>query len=402
VQGELPLIFILNCGSSSLKFSLIDENDKVNSSGQVENIGTDQPTLKITIDEQSENHNVSAINHEQAFDVVSDMLDRKGKNTDLIEAVGHRVVHGGELFKNPTKINKDVITGIRSCIPLAPLHNPASLSGIYAAQNLFQSIPHVAVFDTAFYSTMPPKAYLYAIPKELYNEKGIRRFGFHGSSHEYVAQRCADLLMVDFARFSCITCHLGNGVSLSAIENGQCIDTTMGFTPLEGLAMGTRSGDIDPGLIFHLVRDGMSIKEIENMLQKHSGLLGLSGTSFDVRTLERAAFDGDDDAQTALDVFAYRIRKALGGFYAALRHVDAIIFTGGIGQNSTFLRHHVVDGLENMGLFLDSVRNRTHNDQESEISHVDGQVKIWIIPTNEELMIAKKTRVLLNQDNDQT
>ncbi len=396
------MILILNCGSSSLKFGLIDENNEVNSSGQVENIGTDQPTLEIATGKQTESCKLSAINHEQAFDVVSDILNRKSENAEPIEAVGHRVVHGGELFKNPTKINDDVIAGIESCIPLAPLHNPASLSGIHAAQKRFPSIPHVAVFDTAFFSTMPPRAYLYAIPKELYTEKGIRRFGFHGSSHEYVARRCADLLRVDFARFSCITCHLGNGVSLSAVENGQCIDTTMGFTPLEGVAMGTRSGDIDPGLIFHLVREGMTVNEIENILQKQSGLLGLSGTSFDVRTLEQAGFEGDQDAQTALDVFAYRIRKALGGFFAALGHVDAVIFTGGIGQNSTFLRHHVVDGLESIGLLLDSVRNRTHNGQEAEISHIDGPVKIWIILTNEELMIAKKTRTVLNQDNDKT
>mgnify|MGYP001341036110 FL=1 len=396
------MILILNCGSSSLKFGLIDENNEVNSSGQVENIGTDQPTLEIATGKQTESCKLSAINHKQAFDVVSDILNRKSENAEPIEAVGHRVVHGGELFKNPTKINDDVIAGIESCIPLAPLHNPASLSGIHAAQKRFPSIPHVAVFDTAFFSTMPPRAYLYAIPKELYTEKGIRRFGFHGSSHEYVARRCADLLRVDFARFSCITCHLGNGVSLSAVENGQCIDTTMGFTPLEGVAMGTRSGDIDPGLIFHLVREGMTVNEIENILQKQSGLLGLSGTSFDVRTLEQAGFEGDQDAQTALDVFAYRIRKALGGFFAALGHVDAVIFTGGIGQNSTFLRHHVVDGLESIGLLLDSVRNRTHNGQEAEISHIDGPVKIWIILTNEELMIAKKTRTVLNQDNDKT
>lgn len=396
------MILILNCGSSSLKFGLIDENNEVNSSGQVENIGTDQPTLEIATSKQTESCKLSAINHEQAFDVVSDILNRKSENAERIEAVGHRVVHGGELFKNPMKINNDVIAGIESCIPLAPLHNPASLSGIHAAQKRFPSIPHVAVFDTAFFSTMPPRAYLYAIPKELYTEKGIRRFGFHGSSHEYVARRSADLLMVDFARFSCITCHLGNGVSLSAVKNGQCIDTTMGFTPLEGVAMGTRSGDIDPGLIFHLVQDGMTVNEVENMLQKQSGLLGLSGTSFDVRALEQAGFEGDQNAQTALDVFAYRIRKALGGFFAALGHVDAVIFTGGIGQNSTFLRHHVVDGLESIGLLLDSVRNRTHNGQEAEISHVDGPVKIWIIPTNEELMIAKKTRAVLNQDNDKT
>ena len=396
------MILILNCGSSSLKFGLIDENNEVNISGQVENIGTDQPTLEIAKGKQTESCKLSAINHEQAFDVVSDKLNRKSENAEPIEAVSHRVVHGGELFKNPMKINNDVIAGIESCIPLAPLHNPASLSGIHAAQKRFPSIPHVAVFDTAFFSTMPPRAYLYAIPKELYTEKGIRRFGFHGSSHEYVARRSADLLMVDFARFNCITCHLGNGVSLSAVENGQCIDTTMGFTPLEGVAMGTRSGDIDPGLIFHLVRDGMTVNEIENMLQKQSGLLGLSGTSFDLRALEQAGFEGDQNAQTALDVFAYRIRKALGGFFAALGHVDAVIFTGGIGQNSTFLRHHVVNGLESIGLLLDSVRNRTHNGQEAEISHVDGPVKIWIIPTNEELMIAKKTRAVLNQDNDKT
>ena len=394
------MILVLNFGSSSLKFSLINENDVTKTSGQIENIGTERCRLNLKFGKQTENHKLSVSDHQHAFSLVSNILDDKSKNPEKIKCVSHRVVHGGELFSSPTIINDDVIKGIKSCVSLAPLHNPASLNGIISAQNRYPSIPHIAVFDTAFYSKMPPKAFLYAIPKKLYTEKKIRRFGFHGSSHEYVFKRSAELLMVDQARFSCITCHLGNGVSLSAIENGRCIDTTMGFTPLEGVPMGTRSGDIDPGLIFHLIRDGMSIEEIEIILQERSGLLGLSGTSFDVRELERLAFNGDGDAQTALDVFAYRIRKALGGLYTALQHVDAIIFTGGIGQNSTFLRHLIIDGLERMGILLDSVRNRTHNSQESEISHVDSQVKIWIIPTNEELLIARKTRQVLNQNND--
>ena len=394
------MILILNCGSSSLKFSCFGEKNEVACSGQVDNIGSKQSTFEITINEETKHKKVSTINHNQAFSIVSDTLDQNLETINQIEAVGHRVVHGGTLFKEATKINNDVILSIKSCIPLAPLHNPASLDCILASQNRFPSTPHIAVFDTAFYSTLPPKAYLYAIPKNLYYEKGIRRFGFHGCSHEFIAKRCAEMLRKDFDRFNCITCHLGNGVSLSAIENGKCVDTTMGYTPLEGVAMGTRSGDIDPGVIFHLARDGIELEDIEHMLQKKSGLLGLSGTTFDVRALEQAAFGGDDNAQTALDVFAYRIRKALGGFYATLGQVDAIIFTGGIGQNSTFMRHHILDGLESLGILIDSVRNRVHNKQESEISHVDGRVKIWIIPTNEELMIVAKTREVLNQDID--
>ena len=394
------MILILNCGSSSLKFSCFGEKNEVACCGQVDNIGSKKSTFEITINEETKHKKVSTINHNQAFSIVSDTLDQNLETINQIEAVGHRVVHGGTLFKEATKINNDVILSIKSCIPLAPLHNPASLDCILASQNRFPSTPHIAVFDTAFYSTLPPKAYLYAIPKNLYYEKGIRRFGFHGCSHEFIAKRCAEMLRKDFDRFNCITCHLGNGVSLSAIENGKCVDTTMGYTPLEGVAMGTRSGDIDPGVIFHLARDGIELEDIEHMLQKKSGLLGLSGTTFDVRALEQAAFGGDDNAQTALDVFAYRIRKALGGFYATLGQVDAIIFTGGIGQNSTFMRHHILDGLESLGILIDSVRNRVHNKQESEISHVDGRVKIWIIPTNEELMIVAKTREVLNRDID--
>ena len=394
------MILILNCGSSSLKFSFFSEKNEVACCGKVDNIGSKKSTLEITINEETRRQEVSTINHRQAFSIVSDTLDQNLNTIDQIEAVGHRIVHGGTLFKNPTEINNDVLLSITSCIPLAPLHNPASLNCIFAAQNRFPSIPHIAVFDTAFYSTLPSKAYLYAIPKNLYYEKGIRRFGFHGCSHEYIAKRCAELLRKDFDRFNCITCHLGNGVSLSAVENGKCVDTTMGYPPLEGVAMGTRSGDIDPGLIFALAREGMDLEDIEHMLQKKSGLLGLSGTTFDVRALEQAAFGGDDNAQNALDVFAYRIRKALGGFYAALGKVDAIIFTGGIGQNSTFMRHHILDGLESLGILIDSVRNRVHNEQESEISNVDGRVKIWIIPTKEELIILAKTREVLNRDID--
>ena len=391
------MILVLNCGSSSLRYSLFDEGERVRARGRIERIGEAEQALEIWFGERSEQRSVVAADHAEAMVAVGQALAERGQGVHLLKAIGHRVVHGGERFVESALIESEVEEGIAACAELAPLHNPAALAGIRAARALFAGVPQVAVFDTAFHQTMPERAFLYAIPRALYQKRGIRRYGFHGTSHRYVAQRSAELLGVAATEFTGITCHLGNGCSLAAIERGRSIDTTMGLTPLEGVAMGTRSGDVDPALIFHLARGGMELAEIERLLVHESGLLGLSGYSQDVRQLEAAALQGDAAAQVALDVFAYRIRKAIGGLYAVLGRMDALVFTGGIGENSAFMRRRIVDGLEGFGLQLDSARNRTHGRSEREISSFGSQVKILVIPTNEELVIARETRELVSR-----
>ena len=391
------MILVLNCGSSSLRYSLFDEGERVRARGRIERIGEAEPALEIWFGERSEQRSVVAASHAEAMVAVGQALAERGQGAHLLKAIGHRVVHGGERFVESALIEPEVEEGIAACAELAPLHNPAALAGIRAARALFAGVPQVAVFDTAFHQTMPERAFLYAIPRALYQKRGIRRYGFHGTSHRYVAQRGAELLGVDAKEFTGITCHLGNGCSLAAIERGRSIDTTMGLTPLEGVAMGTRSGDVDPALIFHLARSGMELADIERLLVHESGLLGLSGVSQDVRQLEAAALGGDASAQVALDVFAYRIRKAIGGLYAVLGRMDALVFTGGIGENSAFMRRRIVDGLEGFGLQIDAARNRTHGSSEREVSSFGSQVKILVIPTNEELVIARETRELVSR-----
>jgi acetate kinase len=311
---------------------------------------------------------------------------------DEVYAVGHRVVHGGEAFFESSLITEEVEKVIEEYSRLAPLHNPPNLAGIRAAKKFFPRAPHVAVFDTAFHQTMPEVAWLYAIPYELYEKYGIRRYGFHGTSHRFVSMRAAQILGIPHDRFNCITAHLGNGVSLAAIRNGKSVDTTMGLTPLEGTVMGTRSGTIDPSIITFLAEHaGMTLEQIDEMLNKKSGLLGISGISNDVRDLMAAADKGNERAMLALDIFAYSVRRFLGARMAVLDRVDAIVFTAGIGENSPPLREKICAGLDHLGVEFDAERNKGVIGKEGEISKPGSPVKVLVVPTNEELMIARDT-----------
>ena len=389
------MILVLNCGSSSLKFSLFDQEEQTSLSGLIERIGADESELVLIRGGEEERHGVRAVDHVEAMARMHEVFCEMYQDASAIEAVGHRIVHGGERFVEATLITPEVEEGIATCAALAPLHNPAHLAGIRAAREYFAALPHIAVFDTAFHQTLPEQAYLYALPYELYEQEGIRRYGFHGTSHRYVAQRAAALLQVE--SFTGITCHLGNGASLAAISNGRSVDTSMGLTPLEGVAMGTRSGDVDPAVIFHLARQrGMEIDEIERLLNNESGLLGLSGSSQDMREIEEAALGGDQRSRLALEVFSYRVRKYIGAYFAVLGRIDALVFTGGIGEKSASIRRWVVQGLEGLGLELDRARNRAVSGGEGEISAFDSRVRVLVVPTNEELVIAQEVREVLS------
>ncbi len=390
------MILVLNCGSSSLKFSLFDEAERTRLSGHIERIGEATPHLTVYSGTSKKSQEVEAADHTQAICRMYEVLVERYQSTGMIKAIGHRVVHGGEHFFQATQITPEVEAHIEACAPLAPLHNPAHLAGIRAARNYFPKLPQVAVFDTAFHQTMPERAYLYALPYALYKQQGIRRYGFHGTSHRYVSQRAAEMLGTE--TLTGITCHLGNGCSLAAIAEGRSVDTSMGLTPLEGVAMGTRSGDIDAGVVFHLAQHiGMPIADIEKLLNEESGLLGLSGLSKDLREVERAAASGERRAQLAVDVFIYRIRKCIGAYMAVLGRIDAVVFTGGIGENSSSIRRGILQGMDGLGLQLDSARNRAHKGREGEISSVDSPIKLLVVQTHEELVIARETRELLSR-----
>jgi len=338
-------------------------------------------------------------NHERALQIALGALTHKEhgviRDLDEIVAVGHRVVHAGEKYSSSVPIDADVMAALEACVPLAPLHNPANITGIKAAQALLPDVPMVGVFDTAFHQTMPDRAYIYAIPYSLYQDHKIRRYGFHGTSHRYVTLRAAELLQRRMEELNLITCHLGNGASMAAVQGGRSIDTSMGFTPLEGLMMGTRSGDIDPAIIGHLNRHmGMSLQDIDTMLNKKSGLLGISGISSDLRDVERGYANGNDRARLALEIYAYHIRKYIGAYAVVLGRVDAIIFTAGVGENDSLVREWACQGLEIFGAQLDTFKNATRRD-EAIISRMGSRVKIMIIPTNEELMIARDTLALV-------
>lgn len=334
--------------------------------------------------------------YQQAFDVLSRHL-MQGAAAPLSErerlaAVGHRVVHGGEAFVDPVIIDDEVIAAIRDTIHLAPLHNPANLAGIEIARRLFPDVPHVAVFDTAFHHAMPRHAYLYPIPYEYYQEHGVRRYGFHGTSHRYAAGMAAEMLGRSAADLRLITCHLGNGCSLAAIAGGRSVDTSMGLTPLEGVPMGTRSGDVDPGLFFHLHhRLGMEIREVDDLLNKRSGLLGLSNVSNDLRPIEQAALAGEEQAEVCLEVFAYRVKKYIGAYLAALGGADAVVFTGGMGENSPPLRARICAELGGLGLELDEARNEACAGEAAMISAAGSSIAVLVVPSNEELLIARDT-----------
>ncbi len=389
-------ILVINAGSSSIKYQVFNaEEDVTLLKGLIERIG--QPGSCLT---QKVNGDISFSldgpfdDFESAFHGLKDaiILDPQSgiSNIHDIKAVGHRVVHGGESFSTSICIDDKVIAGIEQNIMLAPLHNPANLSGIKASMALLD-VPNVAVFDTAFYVNMPKQAYLYGLPYHYYSEKKIRKYGFHGISHQYVADRAAALVKKDSHSLNVITCHLGNGASITAIKNGQAIDTSMGFTPLEGVLMGTRSGDIDPAVIFFLMqKEGLSLEEVNDLLNKKSGLLGVSGISNDIRDIKSAAEEGNEQARLALEVYAYRIRKYIGAFVAALEGVDVIVFTAGIGENNIFLWDMICQPLQYLDVFInqDAKLSPAH---EKIITTPESTVKVCVIPTNEELMIARDT-----------
>ena len=393
-------ILVINCGSSSLKYQLIDmDGEKVLCKGLCERIGME--SSMITHEANGHKATTPAIfpTHTEAFaEVVKKMTTGEGKCIDdvsEISAIGHRVVHGGEKFKASCLITDEVINTIRELSPLAPLHNPAGILGIEAARKVFGNVPMVAVFDTAFHSTMPPKAYMYAIPYEYYEKYGVRRYGFHGTSHKYVSQRAAAMLGKPAEELKLISCHLGNGSSVTAIDGGKSVDTSMGFTPLAGLPMGTRCGDIDAGILEYLMnKHGYDIKEMLNILNKKSGVLGISGVSSDFRDLEDAAPKGNQRAQLALDSFEYGVIKLIGSYAAAMGGVDAIIFTAGVGENGAENRVNITKKLAFMGVKLDEEKNKVRG-QEIDVSAADAKVRVLVIPTNEELMIAMDTAAIV-------
>ena len=393
-------VLIINAGSSSLKYQLMDpETGAVSAKGLCERIYIDGRLThnangkKIVKDIPMPTHSeaIAAV-----LAILVDPVDGVIKSTDEIDAVGHRVLHGGMEFYDSCIINDEVIAAIEKCIPLGPLHNPANLMGIRACQTVMPKTPQVAVFDTAFHMTMPPKAYRYAIPTEYYENDSIRRYGFHGTSHKYVTKRAIELMGRKDIKL--VNCHLGNGSSLSAVKDGKCQDTSMGLTPLAGVPMGTRSGDIDPAVVqFVMNKYGMSADECLNMLNKKSGVLALSGVSSDFRDIENGAEEGNENCALALDKFAYEVRKYIGSYAAALGGLDCLVFTAGVGENSASMRARICEGLEFLGVKLDPEKNNTRG-KEAIISADDSKVTVWVIPTNEELMIAQDTAALVNAD----
>jgi len=391
-------ILVINAGSSSLKYQFMEsEGGEVFAKGLCERIGIDGRLTHKVPGREDVKMDIAMPTHSEAIQAVLDIMvdPEKGviASTDEIAAVGHRVLHGGASFTESCIIDDACIAAIEKCIPLGPLHNPANLMGIRACQAIMPKTPQVAVFDTAFHMTMPPKAYIYAIPYEYYEKDDVRRYGFHGTSHRYVSARAIDMLgNPEHSKIVC--CHLGNGSSLSACIDGKCQDTTMGLGPLAGFPMGTRAGDIDATIMEYLMgRYGYDIKEMLNILNKKSGVLGISGVSSDFRDIEGAAAEGNERAQLALDKFVYEVKKWIGSYSAAMGGVDAIVFTAGVGENSKEMRANICAGLEYMGVKVDAEKNNTRG-KEALISADDSKVKVFVIPTNEELMIAMDTAAL--------
>jgi acetate kinase len=398
VQGAQDRsILVINCGSSSLKYEVWRMPQRVSlGRGIVERIGESKGRISQTTPRGSTTADVHVPNHKTAMEAVCATLTSREQNGVLdrledVAGVGHRVVHGGEQYAASVVIDADVLKAIEKNVELAPLHNPPNLIGIREAQAVLPAAPQVAVFDTAFHQTMPPAAYLYGLPWELYEKYRIRRYGFHGTSHRFVAARAMELMKRVPENTNVITCHLGNGASVTAIEHGQSIDTSMGFTPLEGLVMGTRSGDIDPAIIDFLQRRGYSSAEVTSLLNRKSGLLGLSGVSNDLRDLEAEAARGNHRALQALEVYAYRVRKYIGAYATSLVKVDALVFTGGIGQHGVRMRERICHRLENIGVFMDYGANETRGSAEGYVSAPYSPVAIVVVPTNEELQIAIDT-----------
>ena len=390
-------VLVINCGSSSLKYQVLDmETETLLAKGLVERIGMDGSVIgHEKIGEDKVKTEVPMKDHKdaiaQVLAAVQDPAHGVVKSLDEIGAVGHRVVHAGEKFAESVLITDAVIKALEECIELAPLHNPPNLYGIAACQELMPDTPMVAVFDTAFHQTMPAESYLYALPYRYYEEFGIRRYGFHGTSHKYVAQRAAEMLNIDINDLKLITCHLGNGASVSAIKHGRCIDTSMGFTPLEGLVMGTRCGDIDPAIVTYMrEKDNLPLGKANEILNKESGVLGISGVSSDFRDLEDAVKQGNERAELALKMFAHKVRFYIGAYIAEMNGVDAIVFTAGVGENDIMMREYICNNLGNLGIKLDRRANAVRG-EETLVSTEDSKVKLLLIPTNEELMIARDT-----------
>ena len=385
---------VINAGSSSLKFSLFDaETEKELVNGYVEKIGNPDSFYTLKFNEQKIKKETEIKNHVQAIDCMLTELIDNGFVTNINEivGVGHRVLHGGEFYGNSVVIDEEVLENIDMLTKLGPLHHPGELSGIRSIEACIPGVTQVAVFDTAFHQTMPPESYIYALPYEYYEKYGVRRYGFHGTSHKYVSERAADMLNVNLDDLKLITCHLGNGASVSAIKRGKCIDTSMGFTPLEGLVMGTRSGDIDPAIVtFIREKEGLEPGVANEILNKKSGVLGISGVSSDFRDIEAAAEEGNERAMLALKVFAHKVRFYIGAYIAEMNGVDAIVFTAGVGENDISMRDIICNDLGNLGIKLDVVKNKVRG-KEMIISREDSKVKVLLIPTNEELMIARDT-----------
>ena len=390
-------VLVINCGSSSLKYQLIDmSNEKALAVGLVERIGIEGSILtqkvegrdKYIIETPMKDHKV-AIGL-----VLNALVDEKNgviKSMDEISAVGHRVVHGGEKYAKSVVVTEEVMKELEECAKLAPLHNPPNIIGINACKELMPNTPMTAVFDTAFHQTMPEKAYIYPLPYELYENNAIRKYGFHGTSHKYVSSIAAQEMGKDIKDLKIITCHLGNGASVAAVKNGECVDTSMGFTPLEGLAMGTRCGDIDPAIVTFLMTElNMSADEANTVLNKKSGVLGISGVSSDFRDIEGAAAEGNNRAKLALDIFNYRVKQYIGSYAASMGGVDCVVFTAGLGENAIETREEICSGLEFLGIEVDHEKNNIRG-KVKEVSKDGSKVKVFVVPTNEELVIARDT-----------
>lgn len=401
-------IIVLNCGSSSIKYQLFEmPSQQVVAKGLVDKIG-----LKGSLIKHEREDGVKASLEGEIFDhklgieyILGILLSEKYGSIHTLEeinAVGHRVVHGGERYGGSVRINKSVISALEDTIDLAPLHNPPNLDGIYAINELLPNIPQVGVFDTAFHQTMPKHSFLYGVPYSLYQKHGVRRYGFHGSSHKFVANKAAEFMQKPMSELKMITCHLGNGASITAVQNGKSVDTSMGMTPIEGLIMGTRSGDLDIGALFHIIKkEELDIESANTLINKHSGMLGISGVSSDMRDIEKAAEEGNERAQCALKMYQYRIKKYIGSYAAAMGGVDVIVFTGGIGENDWQTRQNAVSGLEFMGAELDITKNTGLRGKTMDIATENSKVRILVIPTNEELVIASDTYEILENGLDQ-
>jgi acetate kinase len=396
-------VLVINCGSSSLKYQLINmETEESLAQGLVERIGIDGSILTQKVPGRDKYIIQQPMtDHKDAIKLVLGALVDANHGViasmDEISAVGHRVVHGGEKYSESVVIDDEVMSSLEECVKLAPLHNPANIIGINACKSLMPNTPMVAVFDTAFHQTMPKTAYMYPLPYELYTKYGIRKYGFHGTSHKYVSAECAKLMGKDIKDVKIITCHLGNGASLAAIKDGQCVDTSMGFTPLEGIAMGTRCGNIDPAIVTFLMNEGkMTAKEVDNLMNKQSGVFGLSGVSSDFRDIEGAAKEGNERADLALDVYNYRVREMIGAYAAAMGGVDAMVFTAGLGENAIETRAEICKGLEFLGIEIDDAKNNVRG-KATEVSKDGTKVKVFVIPTNEELVIARDTKELTSK-----